>query len=134
MLPCMMKYPPMPIIPAEAIPNKKVEALVIKAVAVRLFFTFKNKRSTPFSKVFCSCSSALKPFMTRIPFKVSVKRPVTSALILPRSRKIGRMYPKAFKAIMAKMPTGNNTKSVIQPLMLISITREITAVMEPPMS
>ena len=32
--------PPIPIIPAEASPNKKVEELVIKAVAVRLFFTF----------------------------------------------------------------------------------------------
>ena len=86
-----MKYPPIPMIPAEAIPKRKVEALVIKAVAVKLFFTLRKRRSTPTSKVFCSCSSALKPLITRIPFKVSVKRPVTSALIFPRSLKIGRI-------------------------------------------
>ena len=77
------------MIPAEAVPSKKVEALVIKAVAVKLFLTLRKRRSTPSSKVFCSCFSALNPLMTRIPLRVSVKRPVTSALIIPRSRKIG---------------------------------------------
>ena len=34
--------------------NKNVEELVISAVAVKLFFTFKNKRSTPISNVLFS--------------------------------------------------------------------------------
>ena len=83
------------MIPADANPNKNVDELVINAVAVRLFFTFKNSRSTPCSKVVFSCSSALNPLMTRTPLSVSVNRPVTSALIFPRSLNIGRIYPKA---------------------------------------
>ena len=42
------------MMPAEAMPSKKVEVLVMNAVAVKLFLTFKKSRSTPASKVFCS--------------------------------------------------------------------------------
>ncbi len=77
------------MIPADASPNKKVDELVISEVAVKLFFTLRNRRSTPSSNVLFSCSSALKPLITRTPFSVSVSLPVTSALIFPRSLKIG---------------------------------------------
>ena len=81
----------MPIIPVVAMPNKKVAELVKRAVDVRLFLTFRYNFSTPFSKVLISCASALNPLITRTPFKVSVKRPVTSAFITALSLKIGRM-------------------------------------------
>ncbi len=93
----------------EASPSKKVAELVIKAVEVRLFLMFKNNFSTPVSKLFISCCSALKPFTTLTPFKVSVNRPVTSAFIFPRSLKIGRINPKAFIATNPNIATGTST-------------------------
>ncbi len=87
----MISFPPMPMMLALANPNNSVAELVTRLVDVRLFLTFWNKRSTPLSKVLISCASALNPLMTRMPFNVSVNRPVTSAFKTPRSRKIGRM-------------------------------------------
>ena len=122
------------MMPADAKPSKKVEELVINAVAVKLFFTFWNKSSTPFSKTLSYCFSALNPLITRIQFIVSVRRPVTSAFILPRALKIGRIYPNAFKAIRAKIITGTKTNKVICALISINIIKEIMAVIVPPMS
>ncbi len=120
------------MIPVVAIPNRKVEELVINAVAVKLFFTFRNKRSTPSSKILFSWASALKPLMTRTPPKVSVNRPVTSALIFPRFLKIGRMILNAFNAINAKMAKGTRVNRVMVQLICNKRTRETTAVMVPP--
>ena len=117
-----------------ATPNKKVDELVIKAVVVKLFFTFSYRRSTPTSNTSSSCFSALNPLMTRIPPKVSVNLPLTSALIFPRFRKMGRMILKAFNAIMAKMVNGIKVNKVMNTLMSISKIRETTAVMMPPTS
>ena len=122
----------MPIIPVEASPNKKVEELVIKAVAVKLFFTFLNNLSTPFSKTIFSCSSALKALITLTPERVSVNLPLTSALITPLFLKIGRIYLNAFKATTPKTATGTNTKNVIEGLIRINKIIEITAVIVPP--
>ena len=44
-----------------------------------------------------SCSAALNPFMTLIPPNVSVSLPVTSAFILPRALKIGRIILNALR-------------------------------------
>ena len=77
------------MIPEVANPIKNVDELVINAVAVKLFFTFKNSFSTPFSNVLFSCSSALNPLITLTPFNVSVNLPVTSALIFPLALNIG---------------------------------------------
>ena len=44
-----------------------------------------------------SCSAALNPFMTLIPPNVSVSLPVTSAFILPRALKIGRIILNAYE-------------------------------------
>ena len=114
--PVIILYPPIPIIPVEAIPNKKVAELVINAVAVKLFFTFLNNLSTPFSKVSFSCASALKALITLTPESVSVNLPFTSAFIMPLFLKIGRMYLNAFKATTPKTATGTNTKKVIDGL------------------
>ena len=47
---------------------------------------------------------------------------------------MGRIYPKAFKAINAKIITGTKTNKVICALICISITKEIMAVIVPPIS
>ena len=122
----------MPIMPALANPSKKVAELVTKAVDVRLAFTFSNKRCTPCSNTLFSWGSALNPFITRAPFRVSVNRPVTSALSLPLSLKIGRILAKALSAIKANKPTGTKTKTVIVALMRSKSTREMIAVKVPP--
>ena len=72
--------------------------------------------------------------MTRIPFRVSVSLPVTSALIFPRALKIGRMYPNALSAIRANMRTGTRTNKVICALIRIKITSEMMAVILPPIN
>ena len=132
--PVIILYPPIPIIPVVARPNKKVAALDIIAVAVKLFFTFWNNLSTPFSNVSFSCASALNAFITLTPDNVSVNLPFTSALITPLLLKIGRIYLNAFKATTPNTATGTNTKKVIDGLIWISNIIDITAVIVPPTS
>jgi len=120
------------MMPVVATPSRKVAELVIRAVAVRLLRTFWKSRDTPSSKMSCSCSSALNPLITLIPPRVSVSRPVTSALILPRFRKIGRMILNAFRAMTAKIARGIRAKTVMLTLIFSSNTRETTAVIVPP--
>ena len=90
-------------------PISRVPALVTRLVAVRVFLTLSKIRSTPFLKTATSERSALKPLITRIPPSDSVRRPVTSALTLARSRKIGRTYPKAFREIRPNRASGATT-------------------------
>ena len=127
-------YAPIPMMPALAKPSSSVLMLLMNEVAVKLVFTLSNKRCTPRSKVRFSCSSAPKPLITRTPFRLSVNRPVTSALITPRVRKIGRILPKAFMATKAKKPTGTKVKIVMVGLIVINQTKEMRAVSVPPMS
>ena len=47
---------------------------------------------------------------------------------------IGRIYTKAFMAIIAKIPTGTRTKTVINAFIFIKIIKEIIAVIEPPIN
>ncbi len=125
-------YPPIPMMPVVASPNKNVADEVIKAVAVRLFFTLTNNSCTPFSKTKASCSAALNPLITRIPPSVSVSLPVTSALIFPLALKIGLITLKAFRAMMAKIAKGMSVNKVIDTLICSNKIRETTAVMVPP--
>ena len=120
------------MMPTDAIPKRKLPELVTKLVVVRLLFTFRKSFSTPCSKILISCFSALKPLITRTPLSVCVKRPVTSALIAPRSLKMGRIFPNAFKAISPKTATGIITNSVIFQLMLNKKNKQITEVSMPP--
>ena len=62
----------------------------------------------------------------------SVSRPVTSALIFPRSRKIGRIVVKARLSTTAKPMSTVAVMSVIVALMRRRTTSEINAVMMPP--
>ena len=125
-------YPPIPMIPVVARPNRNVADEVINAVAVRLFFTLTNNSCTPFSKTKASCSAALNPLITRIPPSVSVSLPVTSALIFPLALKMGLITLKAFRAMMAKMAKGMRVNKVIDTLICSNKIRETTAVMVPP--
>ena len=47
---------------------------------------------------------------------------------------IGRIYTKAFMAIIAKIPTGTRTNTVINAFIFIKIIKEIIAVIEPPIN
>ena len=122
----------MPMIPVVASPNKKVAEEVINAVAVRLFSTLTNSSFTPFSNTRASCSAALNPLITRIPPRVSVSLPFTSALIFPLALKMGLIILKAFKAITAKMAKGMSVNKVMETLICSNSIKETTAVMAPP--
>ena len=128
----MIKYPPIPIMPTLARPSKSVAALVTRLVVVNDFFTFSNKRSTPFSNVFISWSSALNPFITLIPLSDSVSRPVTSALISLLFLKMGRMMENAFSEIRPKTINGTITYNVIWGLILMRSIKATTEVSTPP--
>ena len=79
-----------------------------------------------------SCSAALNPFMTLIPPNVSVSLPVTSAFILPRALKIGRIILNALRAITANIPKGISVNKVIEGLICNKSTSETRAVIVPP--
>ena len=70
----------------------------------------------------------------RIPAKVSVKRPFTSASIFPRSLKTGRTTEKALIATTAKSAKGAKLNNVKGGLIRISKTKATTAVNNPPIN
>ena len=70
--------------------------------------------------------------MTRTPPSDSVSRPVTSALILPRSRKMGRIVLNAYCSINTNAPITANTVSVTETLRCISQRNATAAVNRPP--
>ena len=78
-------------------PSAVVEKLIIDIVVSDLI-TLSSNRCTPLVNTSCSRSSAWYPFTTRTPESDSVSRPLTSALIFERSRKIGRKTLNAFRS------------------------------------
>ena len=90
--PCMINQPPYPMTATLAMPMKKVPRLVTRLEVVSVVFTLSKIRMTPAWKISPSFSTAWKPLITRIPPSASVRRPVTSARILPRSRNAGRSF------------------------------------------
>ncbi len=63
----------------------------------------RKRRCAPPVKTRCSRFSVPYAFTTRIPPSVSFSRPVTCAVISPRSRKIGRSFENV-TAIAAPKP------------------------------
>ena len=88
--PAMIARPPSQIISTPMMPTTTVLPAVVADTPVIDFATFRNRRCAPLAKMISSRRSAVYDFTTRMPPIASVRRPVTSALILPRSRKSGR--------------------------------------------
>ena len=74
-----------PITPTTASPKVPVSDVPVMVLAI-----FSNSFCTPFPNTSFSRSSAVYTLISRMPPSVSVSRPVTSAVITLRSRKIGR--------------------------------------------
>ncbi len=99
----MIARPPMIVSSTPITPTIAVVAAPTAEVPVIVERMLLKRRSTPPAKTFSSRSSAVYTFTIRTPPTVSVRRPVTSALITLRSRKIGRSRLKA-KAIIPPKP------------------------------
>ena len=76
-------------------PTATVPPVVVADTPVIDVATFRNSLCAPLVKTMASRFSAVYDFTTRMPPRASVSRPVTSALILPRSRKSGLSVPNA---------------------------------------
>ena len=110
----------------------RVPPLVTRLVAVRERRTLAKMRSTPSPNTRSSCGSAWNPLITRIPAIASVRRPVTSAVMAPRWRKIGRISPNARPVTAPKMASGMKVYRVIGTLMRSNRTSTTTVVRAPP--
>jgi hypothetical protein len=115
-------------------PTKRAPRLATALEVVRVVFTLSKIRMTPEWKISLSLSRAWNPLMIRMPPSASVRRPVTSARIRPRSRKAGRRVLKARAETQLKAASGTMASSVITTSMRIRKTSATTAVTEPPTS
>ena len=91
-----------PIAPMMIVANEPTPEMPVMVAAM-----LRNSALAPRVNTRRSLRSAWYALTIRIPPSVSARRPVTSALILPRSRKIGRIVPNA---LLAASP--NTTKNV----------------------
>ena len=113
MAPRRIRAAPTPMISTAESPMISPPPLVSRLVAVSDVRTFSKMRSTPREKTRSSCGSAWKPLITRMPLNDSVSRPVTSALMAPRSRKIGRIARNALADTTPNTASGTSVNSVI---------------------
>jgi len=88
--------PPTRIISTPMPPTMTVVAAPSDETPVMVLAMLRNSRFTPRVKTSCSLRSATYDLTTRMPPSDSARRPVTSALICPRSRKMGRSFEKAY--------------------------------------
>ena len=132
-VPAMIWRAPTYIMTAPTSPSSTLEERLITEVAVSVRITLSSRRCTPAANTECSRASAWYPLITRTPPSDSVRRPVTSALILPRSRKMGRMVPKALFSATPKHSRKPNATSVMRGLMRNSTTSAIPEVINPPL-
>jgi len=93
--------PPMSIIAMPMAPMTTPENAPIADTPVSDCATFRNRRCAPFANTISSRFSAVYALTMRTPPSDSPSRPVTSALIWPRSRKSGR---SRLNAVAMPMP------------------------------
>ena len=89
-VPVRIELPPMSIMAMPVAPTTSEENAVTADTPVSDFATFRSSRCAPLAKTSSSRFSAVYDLTMRTPPSVSASRPVTSALIWPRSRKSGR--------------------------------------------
>ena len=88
--PAITARPPSQIISTPTTPMTAVAPALVAETPVIDWAMLRNSRCAPFVNTISSRFSAVYDFTMRMPPSASVRRPVTSALILPRSRKSGR--------------------------------------------
>src|SRR6266571_3105618 len=93
--PARIDEPPTSIIEMPIAPRTTVENADTADTPVSDFATFLNSRCAPLAKTSSSRFSAVYALTMRTPPSDSARRPVTSAVIWPRSRKSGRRRLKA---------------------------------------
>ena len=89
-VPARIERPPMTIIITPITPEITAVPAPTADVPVIVLATLRNSLCAPRAKTSRSRGSATYTFTRRTPPIVSASRPVTSALIAPRSRKSGR--------------------------------------------
>ena len=95
---------------------------------------FRKSLCTPSVKIRSSRRSATYAFTTRMPPSDSASRPVTAALILLRSRKIGRSFTKASDIPQPKSARNTSVPAVSFQLSQKSTPSAMPAVTNPPSS
>jgi hypothetical protein len=94
-------------------PTTTVPADVVSDTPVIELAMLRNSRCTPLANTTCSRRSVPYALTTRMPPSVSLSRPVTSAWIFPRSRKIGRSRLNACAIPQPNTPRKARIASVI---------------------
>ena len=115
-------------------PMITVEIAPTADVPVIVDAMFLKRRSTPPLNTASSRFSATYVLTRRIPPSVSLRRPVTSALISWRLRKIGRSFLNAMDIDTAKMKSSATVASVSRAFSASSTTKAATAVTFPPIN
>ena len=110
--PFRIAFPPTMIMITPMMPTMTVESAVVAETPVIDEVTLRNRRCTPSAKTICSRFSAVYALTTRMPPSACDSRPVTSALIFPRSRKMGRSFLKAYPITPPKAPSTTSVTSV----------------------
>ena len=118
-----------PIPPTIAVANAPVPEMAVIDCA-----TLRKRRCAPAANTYRSRRSALYALTMRMPPSVSASRPVTSALILPRSRKSGRSRLKK-----TAIPPPNRISTVSVTAVSFQLSQKstptaISAVTNPPTS
>ena len=130
--PDISALPPRTIIKAPMSPITNVEIEVTADTPVTVLATFRNRRCTPRAKTSSSRFSTPYAFTIRMPPRVSPSRPVTAALIFPRSRKTGRIREKATAIVTPNRTSTSRMSDVSRQLSQKSHTKAIDAVSSPP--
>ena len=116
MRPARISLAPVYITPAPTSPRRTVEESERAEVVARVRNTLSRMRRTPPSKTAASRPSAWYPFTTRTPPSDSVRRPVTSAYICPRSRNTGRSTRNPRKTTRPKTASATRVRRVTRGL------------------
>ena len=116
MRPARMSRPPTMAISTPTPPTTIVANADSADVPVMVLAMLRNRRLAPFVKTISSRFSAVYTFTTRTPPSACPRRPDTSALILLRSRKIGRSLLNAYAMTPPKSARMNRIPDVSRQL------------------
>ena len=133
-VPLRIALPPMSIIAMPIEPMTSDEKAVTAETPVSDWATLRRRRCAPFAKTSSSRFSAVYNFTMRTPPSDSASRPVTSALIWPRSRKSGRSRLNAVAIPPPNAPRMTTVTIVSFQLRLRRTIMAITAVTIDPVS
>ena len=131
-VPAMIWRAPTNVTTAPTSPRSTLADKLITDVAVKVRITFSSRRLTPVANTVSFAFFGVVALNHANAAKISVSRPVTSALILPRSRKMGRMVPKAFVMRQKNKVQIQAPIKVIIPLIRTRSTKAMAEVSRPP--